>query len=337
MPQIWVVTVATLVFLRTFTVAQDQALKEAWKEWKGLHAKEYLEDEQAFRRAVWEKNWQKINLHNLEASLGKHSYWLAMNHLGDLTDEEFNQMLNGFHPDPVEHRGGNLAMFQESASLETPKEIDWRTKGYVTPVKNQGHCGACWAFSATGALEALLFNKTSRLVSLSEQNLIDCSGKLGNQGCHGGYITRAFEYVRDNGGINSEDAYPYLAKEGFSCHYNPQERAANCTSLVAVQRGSEAALQQAVATVGPVSVAVDAHNFPFHFYKSGIFSSIFCSDVVNHAMLAVGYGISQEDGKEYWILKNSWSENWGEQGYIRLVKGAGNHCGVANQASYPTV
>ncbi|XP_015276075.1 PREDICTED: cathepsin L1-like [Gekko japonicus] len=303
----------------------------------GITSHPLLQDEQAFRRAVWEKNLQKIKLHNFEASLGKHSYWLAMNHLGDLTDEEFNLMLNGFHPDPVEPHGGNLALFQESASLKTPKEIDWRTKGHVTPVKNQGHCGACWAFSATGALEALLFNKTSRLVSLSEQNLIDCSGKLGNHGCHGGYITRAFEYVRDNRGINSEDAYPYLEKEGFSCHYNPQERAANCTSLVAVQRGSEAALEQAVATVGPVSVAVDAHNFPFHFYKSGIFSSIFCSDVVNHAMLAVGYGISQEDGKEYWILKNSWSENWGEQGYMRLVQGAGNHCGVDNQASYPTM
>nr|XP_056700051.1 procathepsin L-like [Euleptes europaea] len=338
MPPIWVVTVASLVFLRTFSVAQDQALEEAWKGWKGLHAKEYLEEEEVFRRAVWEKNLRRIQLHNLEASLGKHSYRLAMNHLGDLTEEEFNQMLNGFYPPgPVEHHGGNPSLFRESASLENPKEVDWRKKGYVTPVKNQGHCGACWAFSATGALEGLLFNKTGKLVSLSEQNLIDCSGKLGNHGCHGGYITRAFEYVRENGGINSEDAYPYLEKEGFNCRYNPQERAANCTSQVEVQRGSEAALEQAVATTGPVSVAVDAHSFFFHFYKSGIFSSIFCSNVVNHAMLAVGYGTSQEDGKEYWILKNSWSENWGEQGYMRLVKGAGNHCGVANQASYPTV
>ncbi|XP_060089434.1 procathepsin L-like [Heteronotia binoei] len=337
MSLIWVGIVATMVFLGAFTIAQDHTLEDAWEAWKGAHAKEYLEDEQTFRRAVWEKNLQRIVRYNLEASLGKHSFWLAMNHLGDLTDEEFNQMLNGFHPDPVVRHGGNLAFFQESASLETPKEVDWRTKGYVTPVKNQGHCGACWAFSATGALEGLLFNQTRKLVSLSEQNLIDCSGKLGNHGCHGGYITRAFEYVRNNGGINSEDAYPYLEKEGFNCRYNPQERAANCTSLVAIQRGSEAALEQAVATIGPVSVAVDAHNFPFHFYKSGIFSSIFCSDVVNHAMLAVGYGTSQEDGKEYWILKNSWSENWGEKGYMRLVKGAGNHCGVANQASYPTL
>uniref|UniRef100_A0ACB8F239 Uncharacterized protein n=1 Tax=Sphaerodactylus townsendi TaxID=933632 RepID=A0ACB8F239_9SAUR len=304
MPPTWVVAVASLVFLRTSAAAQDLALEEAWKEWKGLHTKEYLEEEEAFRRAVWEKNLQRIELHNLEASLGKHSYRLAMNHLGDLTEEEINRRLNGFHPGPVHRHGENRVLFHESTSLESPKEVDWRKKGYITPVKNQGHCGACWAFSATGALEGLLFNKTGKLVSLSEQNLIDCSGKLGNHGCHGGYITRAFEYVRDNKGINSEDAYPYMEKEGFNCRYNPRERAANCTSLVAVQRGSEAALEQAVATIGPVSVAVDAHHFPFHFYKSGIFSNVFCSNVVNHAMLAVGYGTSQGDGKAYWILKN---------------------------------
>ncbi|KAJ6654482.1 hypothetical protein lerEdw1_006903 [Lerista edwardsae] len=331
-------TVIALIVLRTFCSALEQALDGAWKEWKDVHDKRYLEEEAVFRREVWEKNLQRIEQHNLEASLGKHSFKLAMNHLGDLTDEEFNQMLNGFHPEPSKSQSKNVDFLQELAALKAPKEVDWRTKGYVTPVKNQGHCGSCWAFSATGALEALVFNKTGKLVSLSEQNLIDCSWKLGNHGCHGGLITRAFEYVRNNGGINSELAYPYVEKDDASCHFNPRDRAANCTSLVMIEEGREAALEWAVATVGPVSVAVDARSFLFHFYKSGkkpyrrgekpiivsnvivllasssktlfcsgIFASSWCSQLVNHAMLAVGYGTFQASGKntDYWILKNS--------------------------------
>ncbi|XP_062815128.1 procathepsin L isoform X2 [Anolis carolinensis] len=277
---------AVLVATTASSGGADLALEGAWRGWKGLHRKEYLQEEESFRRSVWEKNLQRIAQHNTEASLGRHSFHLAMNHYGDL-----------------------------------------------------GHCGACWAFSATGALEGLMFNKTGKLVSLSEQNLIDCSTKMGNHGCRGGYITKAFEYVRENGGIDSEQDYPYLEQEASGCRYNAQARVANCSSLVRIQSGSEEALEHAVATVGPVSVAVDAQSFFFHFYKSGVFSSSWCGQRVNHAMLAVGYGVNQAGGAniDYWILKNSWTENWGEGGYMRLVKGAGNHCGVANQASYPTI
>lgn len=328
--------VGYLVVLLGASGALDPALEEGWRGWKTFHAKEYPEEAEAFRRAVWEKNLRRIAHHNLEESLGKHSYRLEMNHFGDLTDEEFNQLLNGFR---AERHSGKVPLFQESAARETPKEVDWRAKGYVTPVKNQGHCGSCWAFSATGALEGLVFKKTGKLVSLSEQNLMDCSRTLGNNGCHGGFITRAFQYVRDNKGINSELNYPYLERDEFNCHYNPQDNAANCTSLMLIQPGNETALEQAVATVGPVSVAVDARTFQFHFYKSGVFNDSLCSHTVNHAMLAVGYGTSQENGKSaaYWLLKNSWAEQWGEKGYIRLAKGADNHCGVANQASYPVL
>ncbi|XP_067410660.1 procathepsin L-like [Emydura macquarii macquarii] len=328
--------VGPLVVLLGLAGALDPALEEGWRGWKSFHAKEYPEEEEAFRRAVWEKNLQRIEHHNLESSLGKHSYRLEMNHLGDLTDEEFNQLLNGFLTDGPERPGGKEALFQASAAGEIPKEVDWRTKGYVTPVKNQGHCGSCWAFSATGALEGLVFKNTGKLVSLSKQNLMDCSRSLGNNGCHGGFITRAFQYVRDNGGLNSELVYPYLERDEFSCHYNPRDKAANCTSFQLLPQGNEAALEQAVVNVGPVSVAVDASTFQFHFYKSGVFANSWCSQRVNHAMLAVGYGTHQEGGKStaYWLIKNSWSEQWGEKGYIRLLKGV-NQCGVANQASYP--
>ncbi|KAM3850810.1 procathepsin L-like isoform 1-T3 [Vipera latastei] len=331
-------TVTTLVFLKVSCSPVDLALEGAWKGWKEIHAKGYLEEEEAFRRTIWERNLRRIEQHNLEAAQGKHSFQVAMNHLGDLTDEEFNQMLNRFQPDRAEEKEG-VTYFQESATKETPKQVDWRTKGFVTPVKNQGHCGSCWAFSATGALEGLLFKKTGKLVPLSEQNLMDCSWKLGNEGCHGGYVSHAFEYVRDNRGINSEEDYPYQEKDEFECHYNPKARVGNCTSLVRIQSQNETALEQAVATIGPVSLGVDAKSFPFHFYKSGIFASSWCTHKVSHAMLAVGYGTEQEGDKttHYWILKNSWSENWGEQGYMRLLKGVDNHCGVANQACYPTM
>nr|XP_028569894.1 cathepsin S-like [Podarcis muralis] len=128
-------------------------------------------------------------------------------------------------------------------------------------------------------------------------------------------------------------------QDGSTCSYNSQDRAANCTSVVVVPVGNEVALEQAVATIGPVSVAVDSRSFYFHFYKSGVFDSSSCTQLVSHAMLAVGYGTLQDGGNNtaYWILKNSWSEKWGEQGYMRLVKGTGNHCGIANQASYPAL
>ncbi|XP_009561085.2 procathepsin L isoform X1 [Cuculus canorus] len=329
-----VMLLGLLLALLGFAPAPDPALEEAWEEWKSFYAKEYPREAEATRREVWEKNLRRIQQHNWEQSQGQHAFRLAMNHYGDLTDEEFNQLLNRFIP---AEREGLVQLFQASAARKTPAEVDWRAKGYVTPVKNQGHCGSCWAFSATGALEGLVFNRTGKLVVLSEQNLIDCSRKLGNNGCHGGYMTRAFQYVHKNGGLNSEHVYPYTAMDTSSCRYNPQDRAANCSTIWMVDQGSEAALEQAVAAVGPVSVAVDASSFQFHFYKSGIFSSVFCSQWVNHGMLAVGYGMSQEHGHNvsYWILKNSWSEVWGEQGYIRLLKDGGNQCRVASQASFP--
>ncbi|XP_021145332.2 procathepsin L-like isoform X1 [Columba livia] len=325
-----------LLALLGCTAALDPALEAAWEGWKSLYAKEYPGELEAARREVWEKNLRRIQQHNWEESQGQHQFHLEMNHYGDLTDEEFNQLLNGFVPARQEEPA---LLFQASAAVKTPAEVDWRAKGYVTPVKNQGHCGSCWAFSATGALEGLVFKRTGKPAVLSEQNLIDCSRKLGNNGCHGGYMTRAFQYVRDNGGLNSEHIYPYMATDTSSCRYNPRDRAANCSAIWLVAQGNETALEQAVATVGPVSVAVDASGFHFHFYKSGVFSSAFCSQRVNHGMLAVGYGTSQDNGHNvsYWILKNSWSELWGERGYLRLLKGAHNQCGVANQASFPSL
>ncbi|XP_015276074.1 PREDICTED: cathepsin L1-like [Gekko japonicus] len=304
---ILVVATTFLVFQRTSSAGLDLGLEAAWKDWKATHGKEYLESEESFRRTIWEKNLQMIQQHNLEASLGNHTYRLGMNHFGDLTNEEYNQRTNCLSPGPAEPLGGNVTLFRTSAALVTPKEVDWRKKGYVTQVKDQGNCGSCWAFSATGALEGLHFKVTKHLVSLSEQNLIDCSGKFRNRGCGGGNASWAFLYVQHNKGINSEKTYPYLSKNSAPCRYDPQKPVAKCTSVVEIPKGDERALEQAVYGAGPVSIALDSRSKEFQFYKSGIFFSPWSDKVLTHAMLAVGYVNSQESGKGrgYWILKNS--------------------------------
>lgn len=210
-------------------------------------------------------------------------------------------------------------------------------KGAVTPVKDQQSCGSCWAFSAIGAIEAQHFLKTGHLVSLSEQNLIDCSLSYGNSGCSGGWMNNAFKYVKEHGGIVSEADYSYIGYDYGQCMQYKYRIAAKVSGFVNIPSGNEKQLQEAVATVGPISVAVDASNPSFHHYSSGIYHDPSCrSDVISHAMLVVGYG-TDEFKHEYYIVKNSWGADWGEHGYIRISRNHMNHCGIASYASYPLV
>uniref|UniRef100_A0A3P8SM43 Zgc:174153 n=1 Tax=Amphiprion percula TaxID=161767 RepID=A0A3P8SM43_AMPPE len=309
----------------------DPQLDDHWDLWKSWHSKKYHEREEGWRRMVWEKNLKKIELHNLDHSMGKHSYRLGMNHFGDMVRLRFQ------HPQTVSREG---SLFMEPNFLEAPRALDWRDKGYVTPVKDQGQCGSCWAFSTTGALEGQHFRKTGKMVSLSEQNLVDCSRPEGNEGCNGGLMDQAFQYIKDNQGLDSEDAYPYLGTDDQPCHYDPKFNSANDTGFVDIPSGKERALMKAVAAVGPVSVAIDAGHESFQFYQSGIYYEKECSsEELDHGVLVVGYGFEGEDvdGKKYWIVKNSWSENWGDKGYILMAKDRKNHCGIATAASYPLV
>ncbi|CAD7681935.1 unnamed protein product [Nyctereutes procyonoides] len=295
----------------------------------------YAMNEEGWRRAVWEKNMKMTELHNREYSQGKHGFTMAMNAFGYMTNEEFRQVMNGFQNQ--KHKKGKV--FQEPLFAEILKSVDWREKGYVTPVKNQGQCGSCWAFSATGALKGQMFQKTGKFVPLrrSLSNLVDCSQAQGNKGCNGGLMDNAFQYVKDNGGLDSEECYPYLGRDTDTCNYKPECSAANDTGFMDIPQ-REKALMKAVATLGPISVVIDARHQSFQFYKSGIYFDSDCSSkYLDHGVMVVGYGFEGTDSNnKFWIVKNSWGPEWGWNGYIKMAKGQNNHCGIATAASYPT-
>ncbi|XP_028617484.1 cathepsin L1-like [Grammomys surdaster] len=180
-----------------------------------------------------------------------------------------------------------------------------------------------------------MFRKTGKLVPLSEQNLVDCSWSHGNKGCDGGLPDLAFQYVKDNGGLDTSASYPYEALNR-TCRYNPKNSAAKVLGFVSIQ-SSEDALMKAVATVGPISVGIDTKHPSFQFYKGGMYYEPECSSTnLDHAVLVVGYG-EESDGRKYWLVKNSWGEDWGMDGYIKMAKDRNNNCGIASDASYPIV
>ncbi|XP_071971185.1 cathepsin K-like isoform X1 [Engystomops pustulosus] len=312
----------------------DDTLDSEWDQWKRTYRKQYNgKFDEVMRRSIWEKNYKMIINHNIEYTQGLHTYELAMNHLGDMTSEEVARTMMGLIV-PPQNRVRNITADDDDNKdrlHDLPDSIDYRTKGYVTPVRNQGSCGSCWAFSSVGALEGQLKKTTGKLAVLSPQNLVDCVEK--NEGCGGGSMTYAFQYVIDNNGIDSEAAYPYVGEDQV-CNYAAAGKAAKCKSYKEVEVGSEKALKKAVGTVGPVSVAIDAALSTFQFYSKGIYFDANCNaEQINHAVLVVGYGAEKKD--KYWIVKNSWSDTWGDKGYILMARDRGNACGIANLASYP--
>ncbi|GAB1287845.1 Cathepsin S [Apodemus speciosus] len=313
---------------------RDPTLDQHWQLWKKANEKDYKDqNEEEARRLIWEKNLKFIMIHNLEHSMGMHTYTVGMNHMGDMTTEEVMYQMGSLRIPSQSRKSGT---FKSSSNQTLPDFVDWREKGCVTDVKYQGSCGSCWAFSAVGALEGQLKLKTGKLVSLSAQNLVDCSSeeKYRNKGCGGGFMTEAFQYIIDNGGIESEASYPYKAMDE-KCHYDSKNRAATCSRYIELPFGNEDALKEAVATKGPVSVAIDASHSSFFLYKSGVYDDPSCTEEVNHGVLVVGYGTL--DGKDYWLVKNSWGLHFGDQGYIRMARNNKNHCGIASYCSYPEI
>ncbi|XP_015794389.1 cathepsin L1 [Tetranychus urticae] len=302
-----------------------------WESFKAKHNKVYADErEEAWRKTVFLYNLKKIQAHNERADNGEHTYRLGVNKFADLTYEEFKAAYLGFkksqHSAPLVHN--------VNKTFQLPASIDWRTKGIVTEVKDQAFCESCWAFSAIASIESANAQKTGKLVELSEENLIECSWGYHNKGCSGGLMDSAFQYVIDNKGVATESSYPYTSAAGDSgkCKYSASKRGASISSYVDIPQGNENALLQAVAQ-RVVSVAVDASEL--QHYDSGILKSTKCSPQgIDHGVTIVGYGV--DNGTPYWLIKNSWGADFGENGYFRLYRGS-NMCGVAEAASYPVV
>ncbi|XP_044175712.1 procathepsin L-like isoform X2 [Acropora millepora] len=313
-------------------VLREDDYDTQWKAWRAFYKKSYAtETEENARRGIWRDNLKKIAKHNSEG----HSHVLAMNQFGDLTETEYRFLYLGMRSHFSTESKRNGSTYLPPSHVTLPAEVDWRQEGYVTPVKNQGQCGSCWAFSTTGSLEGQHFKKTGKLVSLSEQNLVDCSSSYGNHGCQGGLMDNAFRYIKANDGIDTEASYPYV---GYNerCRFRAVDVGATDSGYVDISSGDENALESATATVGPISVAIDASHMSFQFYHSGVYNNPSCSSTqLDHGVLVVGYGTYE--GNDYWLVKNSWGTSWGMEGYIMMSRNRNNQCGIATSASYPLV
>lgn len=318
------------------TLYFEPSFDQQWEEFKTTHNKLYETDlEEQMRKEIFHGHLKTIKMHNYLHDHGKKSYRLGVNEYADLEHTEFVGIMNGYRQKESTGQTTYLSPNNDYVTLTVPDTVDWRDKGYVTPVKNQGQCGSCWSFSATGSLEGQHFRKSGKLVSLSEQNLVDCSEKWGNNGCNGGLMDYAFQYIEDNKGDDTEDSYPYEAKDGV-CRFKKDSVGATDTGYTDVTQGDESALKEALATVGPIAVAIDASHQSFQLYESGVYDEPNCSSTeLDHGVLAVGYGT--KDGQDYWLVKNSWGPTWGDEGYIYMSRNKDNQCGIATSASYPLV
>jgi len=318
-------TIYSLTVEKTEFIADDD-----WQLWKSSHNRAYKDIyEEKVRYTIWQDNVMRIKHFNKNSK----SLFLRMNHFGDMTTTEFKAKMNGYLMSTKEKEGST---FMTPNFAQIPNSVDWRNHpGYVSEVKNQGQCGSCWAFSTTGSLEGQHFRKFGKKVDLSEQNLVDCSVAYGNHGCQGGLMDNAFKYIKANDGIDTEASYPYEAQNA-QCRFKKANVGADDTGFVDIPEGSEDALKNATATVGPISVAIDASHFSFQFYHTGVYNEPECnSQQLDHGVLVVGYG--NLNGVEYWIVKNSWGPSWGQKGFIMMSRNKQNQCGIASKASYPLV
>jgi KDEL-tailed cysteine endopeptidase len=282
------------------------------------------------RLQIFADNMDTINAHNA----GTASYKMGVNQFSHMTLTEFQQATHsgGFRP-PSLRKGSNKVHTNADVSA-LPASVDWSTTGAVTPVKNQGSCGSCWSFSATGGMEGAYFVKTGAAVSFSEQQFVSCDDV--DLACNGGWMDDAFAWAKGNGGICSEADYPYTSGSGTvaACKTSCAKIANSAPSgFVDVVVGNVNALMTAVAQQ-PVSIAIQANQVAFQTYKSGVLTGT-CGQRLDHGVLAVGYG-TWTDGTPYWKVKNSWGSGWGMDGYILIERSDADLCGVLDASSFPT-
>ncbi|VFQ75938.1 unnamed protein product [Cuscuta campestris] len=314
--------------------AENRLMAERFEEWIAEYGRVYsTQNEKSKRFSAFRDNAMFVDSFN---RAGDHqNYTLGTNKFADLTYDEFRSSYLGYAaaaPVPDDGTTTTTAPFLYE-NVTAPAAVDWVKKGAVTPAKNQASCGSCWAFSSVAAVEGITKISTGKLISLSEQQLVDCDAK--NHGCNGGLMTAAFHYIATNKGITTDANYPYTKVKGTCQQNKAAAAAAKIGGFQRVPRNDEAALAQAVSQQ-PVSVCVDASK-NMQLYKGGIFTSG-CTTKINHGVTAVGYGVDA-DGRKFWLIKNSWGKDWGENGYVRLLRDSGVRqglCGVTTQSSFPT-
>lgn len=346
---------ATIIFLVSASTAvqpyevedinSENGLIRLFDLWLGKHGKLYGSHEEKARRfQIFRTNLDYIHAHNKNSSS---RFRLGLNKFADLTNEEFKSRYFGKNSRQwrdkrrTELEGAEFRSIlkqrvgSQSSSYSTASSLDWRTKGVVTGVKDQGQCGSCWAFSTTGAIEGVNAISTGKLVSLSEQELVDCDAT--NYGCEGGDMDYAFTWVIKNGGIDTEKDYSYT---GIDSTCNTKKEAKKIVSIDGYTDvdSEDSALLSAVGS-RPVSVGIDGSAMDFQLYSGGIYDGDCSSnpDDIDHAVLVVGY--SATNGKDYWIVKNSWGTDWGIDGYFYVLRNTElpyGVCAINAMASYPT-
>ncbi|XP_031253607.1 cysteine proteinase COT44 [Pistacia vera] len=312
----------------------DDEVMSIYQSWLAKHGKAYNGiGENERRLQIFKDNLRFIDEHNSQ----KRTYKVGLNRFADLTNEEYRAIYLGTKSDAKRRVMKAKVASQRyafKAGETLPESVDWREQGAVSPIKDQGSCGSCWAFSTVAAVEGINKIVTGELISLSEQELVDCD-KAYNAGCNGGLMDYAFQFIIDNGGMDTEQDYPYLGYDTKCDSVRENAKVVSIDGYEDVLPFDEKSLKKAVAHQ-PVSVAIEASGMAFQLYDSGVFTGE-CGSALDHGVVVVGYGT--ENGEDYWLVRNSWGTDWGESGYIKLqrniVETYTGKCGIAMEASYP--
>ena len=309
----------SLLLTFSFSLLVSQNEEKSFLSWMRKYNQVFVGDEYNLRLGIFLSNSRLVQKHNANSN-----FKLSLNHLSCLTNAEYRSLLGH-----ISLTSSRKSIIKELKNDDLPDSIDWREKGIVNSIKDQGNCGSCWAFGTIQACESAYALVHNELLSCSEQNLIDCV--WGCNGCYGGQESSALQYIVNIqwGALNLESEYVYTARQGI-CKFSYFTAVNSIKSYASGKPGDEEYLK-ALCAQGVCDVAIDAGSSQFQLYSGGIYIDNSCSSLyLNHAVGLVGYGT--EGTQDYWIVRNSWGPSWGEAGYIRMARNANNQCGIANEA-----